>query len=208
MKVSELFESAEDINLAGKHLKGNLLKQKDIYNWSPITYRGNFYCQNNELTSLEGMPENVIGTVDVENNKLSSLIYSPLSIAKSFICKNNFITSIENAPKYVKEDFDISNNKLTTLKDIEKHILTIKGKLILSNNPIKASISGVLKIRELQGVTYTSGDPKVIEAFKVLEKHLIRNECLLNCLEEVITEEDRFKKFEDEMITLGLEYLL
>jgi hypothetical protein len=207
MKVSELFENMEDINLNNKNIIGNLKKsQKDI-GWSPITHRGNFSCRNNKLTSLEGMPENVIGIVDVENNRLTSLEGSPLSIAKSFICKDNIISSIDGAPKYVKEDFDISNNKLTNLKDIEKHISTIKGKLILSNNPIRANISGVLKIKELKGVTYNIGDQKTIEAFKILERHLLRNENL-KCFGDLLSEELNLSAFEEELKKAGLEQFI
>ena len=51
---------------------------------------GNFYCHNNQLTSLEGGPKEVGGDFDCHsNNQLTSLEYAPEKLSGKFYCENN-----------------------------------------------------------------------------------------------------------------------
>jgi len=76
---------------------------------------GDFYCGNNELTSLEGAPRKVGGNFYCFNNKLTSLEGSPEEVGGDFYCDDNQLTSLEGAPKEVVNDFDCSDNQLTSL---------------------------------------------------------------------------------------------
>ena len=57
------------------------------------------YCDNNELTSLEGLPES-IKYIDAHNNKLTSLKGLPKGVQKIH-CSNNQLTSLEGLPDSV-----------------------------------------------------------------------------------------------------------
>ena len=54
--------------------------------------RGNFDCYSNQLTSLEGAPQEVGGYFD---------------------CRNNQLTSLEGAPREVRGDFDCHWNPIS-----------------------------------------------------------------------------------------------
>lgn len=196
MKLSELLERVESINLAHRQISGNLLKAKAQFDWG-ITIPGDFLCQNNRLDSLEGMPENVIGTIDCEGNILTDLKGCSLSVGRSFICKNNRITSLEFTPHYIRGDFDASDNKITNLLNIEETLGTVKGKIILTGNPISAHISGLLKVKGLEQAVYSDrGNKKAFEAFLVINKYLQKTEDLIESLtaSNMISCEDELKE--------------
>ncbi len=94
---------------------------------------GSFYCNNNNLTSLEGAPESVGGNFDFSYNKLTSLEGAPQEVGGYFDCDNNQLTSLEGAPQSVSGDFYCYNNKLTNLNGLEFKSF---GRIYLENNPI------------------------------------------------------------------------
>ena len=59
---------------------------------------GNFYCHNNQLTSLEGAPEKVGGNFYCSYNQLTSLEGAPREVGRGFYCHRNQLTSLEGAP--------------------------------------------------------------------------------------------------------------
>jgi len=73
-----------------------------------------FNCSNNSLTSLEGAPQEVVG-FDCSNNSLTSLEGAPHKVGESFSCEYNRLTSLEGAPQKVGRSFNCSNNSLTSL---------------------------------------------------------------------------------------------
>jgi hypothetical protein len=78
-----------NINLAG--MLGDLKKLPLVFN----EVMGNFLCDNNNLTTLEGCPKEIGGYFNCSNNKLASLEYSP-KIVRNFLCQGNKnITSLE-----------------------------------------------------------------------------------------------------------------
>lgn len=202
MKLNELLERLENINLSYKHLKGNLIEASKQFGWG-ITVPGNFICDDNLLTSLEGMPENVIGTIDCSNNALTDLNHCSLSVGGGFICRHNQITTLEFTPKYIRGDFDCSDNKIIHLKDIETSLGTLKGKMILSNNPISAHITGLLKIKGLEEVVFKNpGALKAEKAFAVLNKYLMKTESINEEITPIIA------NFTKELKEKGLEDFL
>jgi hypothetical protein len=96
---------------------------------------GNFYCHNNNLTSLEGCPTEIGGDFWCYNNQLTSLEGCPREIGGSFWCYNNQLTSLKGASEYVEGQVSfIPNNNLPKYiiqilklndndKDIHKYIL-------------------------------------------------------------------------------------
>jgi hypothetical protein len=115
-----------DIDLGDVELTKLPLKFKNV--------NGEFYCQYNNLTSLEGCPESVSGTFECENNHLTSLEGGPKSIGGSFYCYNNRLTSLENGPKSVGDGFYCSYNNLTSLKGCPE---SVGGGFDCSRNKLK-----------------------------------------------------------------------
>ena len=71
-----------------------------------ITVDGDFYCGNNNLTSLENCPKTVSGV---------------------FGCSSNFLKSLEGAPKFVGENFMCRFNSVKfTVQDV-RAVCDVKG---------------------------------------------------------------------------------
>ena len=97
---------------------GNNLKSLE---GAPQTVGGNFNCSNN-LTSLAGAPETVGGNFDCGSNNLTSLAGAPETVGGNFDCDNNNLTSLEGAPQTVVEDFWCQRNNLTSLEGAPKTV--------------------------------------------------------------------------------------
>ena len=92
---------------------------------------GNFYCVDNQLTSLEGSPETVGGNFDCDYNKLTSLKGGPETVGGTFDCNYNQLTSLEGSPKIVGGDFGCyDNSKEFTKEEVRKYI-DVKGRIIV-----------------------------------------------------------------------------
>ena len=93
--------------------ESGLTELPDISKW---IVHGNFYCSENQLTSLNGAPQNVGGGFDCSYNQLTSLEHAPQSVVGDFYCSYNQLTSLEHAPQSVGGGFYCSNNQLTSLE--------------------------------------------------------------------------------------------
>ncbi len=56
---------------------------------------GNFWINDNNMTSLEGCPKEVGKWFSCSNNNLTSLERSPIELGGSFWCNGNKLTSLE-----------------------------------------------------------------------------------------------------------------
>ena len=83
---------------------------------------GDFYCYNNQLTSLEGCPKYVGGSFYCSHNRLTSLVGSPKEVGESFWCSHNELTSLKGAPEKVGEHFFSINNPLKSLEGGSKEV--------------------------------------------------------------------------------------
>lgn len=75
-----------------------------------------FACPGNDLTSLEGAPQEVGGSFYCDDNKLTSLKGAPQEVGGNFWCYYNKLTSLDGAPPKVGGSFDCSRNELIDLK--------------------------------------------------------------------------------------------
>ena len=89
---------------------------------------GSFNCDSNELTSLEGAPQEVGGYFYCHNNKLTSLEGAPQKVGGDFSCINNQLTSLEGAPQEVGGNFACYRNSNLPLSEILKYIIYSKIK--------------------------------------------------------------------------------
>ena len=77
---------------------------------------GNFNCNDNKLTTLEGCPTSVGGYFCCHNNQLTTLEGCPTSVSGYFACNDNQLTTLEGSPKLVDGGFECHRNQLTTLE--------------------------------------------------------------------------------------------
>ena len=106
---------------------------------------GNFDCSNNQLTSLEGAPQEVGKDFDCYSNQLTSLEGAPQEVGRDFSCENNKLTSLEGAPQEVGKDFDCYDNKLTSLEGAPQEV---GGSFYCFNN----------QLTSLKGIPFVNGD--------------------------------------------------
>jgi hypothetical protein len=116
-----------------------------------------FYCHNNQLTSLEGAPQQIGffttnsrgGTFNCSNNKLTSLKGAPQSgVGGGFYCDKNQLTSLAGAPREVGGDFYCQYNQLVSLTDVP---VKVGGTFNCSDNKL-TSLTGAP--REVRGDVY------------------------------------------------------
>ena len=99
-----------DVNLSGRGLT-------ELPSYIQFgTVKGNFFCNNNNLTTLKGAPKEVGGDFECSFNNLISLEGAPIEVKSYFDCSNNKLTSLKGAPERVGMSFYCRNNKLTTLE--------------------------------------------------------------------------------------------
>jgi hypothetical protein len=94
---------------------------------------GDFYCDWNELTTLEGCPHEVGGSFICADNYLTGLEGCPSRVGGDFNCIWNKLTTLEDAPEEVGGDFYCRSNSLITLEGSPKDI---GGAFYCSDNPI------------------------------------------------------------------------
>lgn len=102
---------------------------------SPKFVKSWFNCSRNNITSLDGGPEEV-GDFICDGNKLTSLKGAPKKVNKDFDCRSNNLTSLEGAPNMVGGNFDCSRNNLTSLEGAPSEVA---GDFICFNNNLHES---------------------------------------------------------------------
>ena len=100
---------------------------------------GDFNCQNNQLTTLEGCPNSVGGYFDCQDNQLTTLEGCPESVGDSFLCQYNNLTSLKGCPSNIEGSFVCHDNELTTLEGGPR---VVNRKFHCSNNKLTNLIGG------------------------------------------------------------------
>jgi hypothetical protein len=94
---------------------------------------GDFYCSGNQLTSLEGCPQEIGGSFNCGHNQLTVLEGSPEYVGDDFVCRSNRLTSLEGCPREVGGGFYCDNNRLTSLEGCPREV---GGYFDCSNNQL------------------------------------------------------------------------
>ena len=92
-----------------------------------------FWCYGNQLTSLEGAPQEVGGKFYGQGNQLTSLKGAPQKVGKDFDCSKNLLTSLEGAPQKVGNNFICNSNQLVSLKGSPQ---IVDGNFYCTRNPL------------------------------------------------------------------------
>lgn len=109
---------------------------------------GDFWCSNNNLTSLEGCPKTVGGGFYCGGNKLTSLKGCPETVGGNFSCVGNNLTSLKGCPESVGGYFDCSDNKLASLKGCPK---SVGRKFLCGLNKVKFTKEEVEELCDVVG---------------------------------------------------------
>lgn len=112
------------------NLNGTLQEKRLPINFKLVD--GYFDISNNDLTSLDGCPEQVTKDFNCSFNKLESLFGGPQKVG-DFNCSNNLLKNLSYCPKEINGLFDCSNNELTSIKGSPR---TIRGYFSCANNKI------------------------------------------------------------------------
>ena len=88
---------------------------------------GDFLCDTNQLTTLDGSPIKVEEMFNCEGNKLTSLEGCPKFVGRGFNCGYNNLTSLEEGPKEVGGYFYCSNNPIKFTEDAVRSACTVYG---------------------------------------------------------------------------------
>lgn len=83
----------------------------------------NFRASGLGLTTLEGLPHTIGGSLYLNRNKLTSLEGCPSRVPTDFQCDQNKLTTLEGGPSEVSF-YRCLNNKLTSLKGAPKSVMT------------------------------------------------------------------------------------
>ena len=141
---------------------------KFVFDISEVTVKGDFNCDNNNLTSLEGAPQNVGGDFNCDNNNLTSLEGAPQNVGGDFYCsRNNNLTSLKGAPQTVEGNFNCSsNNNLTSLEGAPQ---TVKGDFYCADNNLTSlegapqTVEGNFNCSHNNNLTSLKGVPQTVK---------------------------------------------
>jgi len=93
---------------------------------------GYFYCNYNELKTLEGCPKTVGDGFSCAINNLKSLEGCPETVRGYFKCSFNELETLENGPQTVDGDFYCRSNELTDLE----HFPEVGGIINIGKNKV------------------------------------------------------------------------
>jgi hypothetical protein len=183
MKLANLFEVKEK-NLIGLFIKARGLGG-DVMS----------HPQNFDKITIETPQKHWYVAFNCDKLELTSLKGSPATTVSYFSCSENKLTSLEYATPVVNGDFYCDKNLLTSLKDIHKICKQIDGNFVAASNPIKSHVLGLLLIKNLNGVTFStlsalSDTDEILEDVEdILNKYLPNkngNKNVLACQNELL----------------------
>jgi len=143
MKYIKLYESFEDIDSICKKYR---IKNYTINSDGTIdgNVTGDFYCNTNKLTTLEGTPQSVGGDFSCRNNRLISLEGCPQSVGGYFNFRSNQLKDLYGFPEFfdgniyysvnpVSEILYLFPNRLVKVIELlnEYNVIRQNGKLVI-----------------------------------------------------------------------------
>ncbi len=103
---------------------------------------GHFFCNFNNLKSLEGSPYEVGGSFLCYNNHLENLEGSPIEVGGGFDCSDNLLSSLDGMPLEIGREFSCYNNPY--LKELIS-ISNIEGQIVCDRNLDLSKFDGYCK---------------------------------------------------------------
>ena len=135
------------IEVTGKLIVDNNPSLK--LNGYPKRVGENFYCQLNDLSSLQGMPEEVRGFIGFDKSNLSSLVGLPRKVTGGLFLSNNQLENLDGISREISGSLFLGyNKKLTSLEALRG--VKIGQNLWLRNIPATTIPAGI----EIRGDIY------------------------------------------------------
>jgi hypothetical protein len=138
-EITGNYEIADDGYVS---VNGNVKLAKPVESL-PVRFRrisGNFWCQSNNLKTLEGSPYQVGENFLVRENDLDTLEGSPQIVGKIFSCSGNpRLGSLKGGPVWVGEQYNCSS---CGLEDLIGAPQWVGGSFYCSGNPLE-SLKGI-----------------------------------------------------------------
>lgn len=140
-------------------LSFNSVKLISLPKWlQSVEVDKNFLIVSCNLTSLQGLPKKIGGSINCSHNQLTSLAGSPEKVFMDFDCSHNQLTSLEGGPKHIYEDFACSSNDLNSL---EGGPIIVMGWYTSWHNPIQ-NLNGLAK--KIKNLDIRFGDIRFTES--------------------------------------------
>ncbi len=139
---------------------------------------GDFYCCDNNLTSLQGCPTRVGGVFHCGGNQLTSLQGCPTSVGGNFDCSHNYLTSLQGCPTSIGDKIYVYRN----------HISEEGIKLVINNTLENKDyqIGLILSLSDLnkKDLSYLTKDLKYSEELENIIRNNHKSELLINIIKE------------------------
>ena len=177
---------------------------------------GDVFLNENFITSLEGCPEEVGGTLLLGECTLKSLDGCASKVGKNFDCSMNSLKTLEGGPEYVGGYYDCSGNELVNMTGMSENVV----RWIDASNNRLSSIIGIEKqkagnkinlsgnntpsdlLRSQKDYTLKSNNPSMSDWFKWALKTITNS--LMSYLNSSNKKEGVFKLLDDvDMIEIA-----
>ena len=154
MELNISYEKLTKLLLTERYCNNNQIRTLENL---PNTY---FNCHNNQITKLENLPDNII-TLYCYNNQIKFLENLPDTLQKLY-CGNNQITKLENLPNGISELY-CGGNQITKLENLPNGLIYFN----YYGNPIKFIDN--LDLKRFNKGTF---DLKLYQTFKRLQRRI------------------------------------
>jgi hypothetical protein len=105
----------------------------------PYELNGSLVVTDNKLTSLKDCPQRIHGSIAFDQNKITSLREGPRWIGEDYACGHNPLTSLDGCPAHIPGYFYCPGTKITSLRGGPR---TIGGYMSIEDNPKLSSLEG------------------------------------------------------------------
>jgi hypothetical protein len=131
-----------------------------------VNISGSFDASYNHLKDLNGIKFGIVdGDFDISDNELTTLEGSPEEVTGDFLCASNFLNSLEGGPRIVRGHYHCSNNDLFDLTGLAKgiHSLTALGNSLENIEGCPQMLTGDFFIASNPGLNSLTGGPVDVE---------------------------------------------
>lgn len=131
-----------------------------------VNVSGSFDASYNHLKDLDGIKFGIInGDFDISDNELTTLEGCPEEVTGDFLCSTNFLNSLERGPKIVRGHYHCSNNDLFDLTGLAEGIqsLTALGNSLENIEGCPQMLTGDFFIASNPGLNSLVGGPNKVD---------------------------------------------
>jgi hypothetical protein len=159
-------------------------------NW-PNEIGGSFKAySNNEITSLEGVPQIIHNDFLIYDNRhLKSLDGGPIQVDGDYLCWGCNLESYEGVATKIGYWLNLYANPITNLKGIGDYFSNGYVQSIKLPSSITSNVLGLLLIPKLEVITLDNKDkidkPAFLTAMQIINKHLSSGKRRSKCKQEL-----------------------